>query len=138
VFRLIQSIYQSFRTSYSKSLKTLRFPIIIWKALDYQSVTQPYSQPSVMLSTQQQQLLNTATTNPTNREAIAYPVKLRDRPLDSQQTTKGIPLIMSDRQITSTDQTTAKNASWVNVTVTVNYDDGSTKQTSSIQPKVRG
>jgi hypothetical protein len=30
--RLIQSIYQTFRTSYSKSLKTLRFPIIIWKA----------------------------------------------------------------------------------------------------------
>jgi hypothetical protein len=42
------------------------------------------------------------------------------------------------KQITSTDQTTAKNASWVNVTVTVNYDDGSTKQVSSIQPKVKG
>jgi hypothetical protein len=75
VFRLIQSIYQSFKTNYSKSLKTLRFPIITWKAPDYQSVTHSYSQPSVMLSTQQQQLLNTATTNPTNREAIAFTVQ---------------------------------------------------------------
>lgn len=45
---------------------------------------------------------------------------------------------MSDRQIISADQTTAKNSSWVNVTVTVNYDDGSTKQTSHIQPRVKG
>jgi hypothetical protein len=75
VFRLIQSIYQSFKTSYSKWLKTFRFPITTLKAPDYQSVTQPYSQPSVMLSTQQQQLSNTATTNPTNREAIAFTVQ---------------------------------------------------------------
>jgi len=44
---------------------------------------------------------------------------------------------MSDKQITSTDQTTSKNGAWVNVTVTVSYDDGSTKQTSHIQPRVR-
>jgi hypothetical protein len=56
-------------------LKTLRFPIITWKAPDYQSVTQPYSQPSVMPSMQHQQLSNTATTNPTNREAIAFTVE---------------------------------------------------------------
>jgi hypothetical protein len=45
---------------------------------------------------------------------------------------------MQELQIISSDQTTSKNNTWVNVTVTVNYQDGSTKQTSHIQPKVKG
>jgi hypothetical protein len=45
---------------------------------------------------------------------------------------------MSEQQIISSGQSTNKNDSWVNVTVTVNYQDGSTKQTSHIQPKVKG
>jgi hypothetical protein len=45
---------------------------------------------------------------------------------------------MSDKQITSTNQSTSKNDAWVNVTVTINYGDGSSKQTSHIQPRVRG
>lgn len=45
---------------------------------------------------------------------------------------------MQDRQIVSSSQSTGKNDAWVNVTVTVNYDDGSTKQTSHIQPRVKG
>ncbi len=45
---------------------------------------------------------------------------------------------MSDKQIVSSSQTTGKNEAWVNVTVTVNYNDGSTKQTSHIEPRVKG
>jgi hypothetical protein len=44
---------------------------------------------------------------------------------------------MSDKQITSTDQSTAKNSAWVNVTTTIRYDNGETKQVSSIQPKAK-
>jgi hypothetical protein len=45
---------------------------------------------------------------------------------------------MKDKQITSTNQSTSKNEAWVNVTVTVTYDNGETKQISNIQPKVKG
>jgi len=45
---------------------------------------------------------------------------------------------MSDKQIVSSSQTTGKNEAWVNVTVIVNYNDGSTKQTSHIEPRVKG
>jgi hypothetical protein len=51
---------------------------------------------------------------------------------------KGTNTIMQDRQIVSSNQTTAKNSAWVNVTVTLTYDSGETKQISSIQPKVKG
>ncbi len=65
------------------------------------------------------------------------PCKVTRSPSSPNQQ-KGTPLIMSDKQITSSNQSTAKNSAWVNVTVTVNYSDGSTKQTSHIEPRVKG
>jgi hypothetical protein len=44
---------------------------------------------------------------------------------------------MKDKQITSTNQSTSKNEAWVSVTVTVSYDDGSSKQTSHIEPRAK-
>lgn len=45
---------------------------------------------------------------------------------------------MSDTpQITNTNQTTAKNESWVVVTTKIERSDGSTSQTTAIQPRLR-